>query len=613
MATTDKVVVDIITNSDKSQTSMLKYAAAAGTAAVAIGAIIKVGKELVDAYAVQEQAEARLEATIKATGSAAGLTKTELTNMASGLQGVTKFGDEAIIGAESLLLTFKNVGEDTFPRALESILDVSEAMGTDLKASSIQLGKALNDPVGGIAALNRVGIQFTDDQKATIKSMMDMNDVSGAQGIILDELEGQFGGVARAAGQTATASFTQLNNATGDLKEQLGQSIAEGLQPFAEATTNLVSKLTNWIEKNRGISDFLDDMADGSVTATRRIEELQDVIDAGAKAAGRKKIFGDEYTQNLIDAGKEAQRLLAGILMNEALEKRYADAIKTRETEQIAAAKFEMESNAAKINSIEKLEELRIASLTTDERKLELIQAEINELLKYSDVPEVMELINELAKERNSLREEGNESLGTLMATEESNNAMLEEYANQRMIESSRALNGIDNQAEAIEELAMDYEALAGSMITSFASAFKEVGAGNSTLWKGMKDGAMDAISNILEAFAAQWIVQAIAAGASLNFVSAAGYTAAAAGAYAASGLVQSFATGGSFIADNPQLIQVGEGAGSERVTVDQASGSTGGSERIYASVDGGDGFWMTLQRGVDNRKLRIPERSIVS
>ena len=191
---------DLDKSIDSSEKKTKKFSKFAIAAYAAIGvAILALSKKAVKAFAVQEQAEAKLNATIKSTGQAAGLTFNELTKMASGLQEVTKFGDEAIIGAETLLLTFKDIGGDIFPRALESILDVSEAMGQGLKESTVQLGKALNDPIQGLTAMRRVGIQFTDQQKEQIKILQNNTQLFEAQTIILDELEAQLGGSARAA------------------------------------------------------------------------------------------------------------------------------------------------------------------------------------------------------------------------------------------------------------------------------------------------------------------------------------------------------------------------------------------------------------------------------
>ena len=67
MAQRTKVFVDIKTTSDGKEpgAGLKKFAIGAGVAAVAIAGLIKIGKDLVSIYSDQEQAEARLEQTIK--------------------------------------------------------------------------------------------------------------------------------------------------------------------------------------------------------------------------------------------------------------------------------------------------------------------------------------------------------------------------------------------------------------------------------------------------------------------------------------------------------------------------------------------------------------------
>ena len=78
-------------------------------------------------------------------------------------------------------------------------VDLAQAMGGAPKDAAIQLGKALNDPIKGISALTRIGVTFTDEQKAQIKTMQEAGDMAGAQGVILAELNKEFGGSAQAA------------------------------------------------------------------------------------------------------------------------------------------------------------------------------------------------------------------------------------------------------------------------------------------------------------------------------------------------------------------------------------------------------------------------------
>lgn len=226
----DKVVIDIVAKDKtkqgiKSSESSFKGLAKTLSPLIAVGFGVAAVKSATDAYIRQENAVAQLDARLKSTGNAVGIASKELQKMAASLQGVTTFGDEAIIEMQSLLLTFTQIGGETFPQATEAILNVSTAMGQDLKSSAIQVGKALNDPILGVTALARSGIQFTESQKDMIKELTTAGDLIGAQSIILKELETQFGGAARAAKDTLGGALISLSNTFGDeVFEALGKS-----------------------------------------------------------------------------------------------------------------------------------------------------------------------------------------------------------------------------------------------------------------------------------------------------------------------------------------------------------------------------------------------------
>ena len=209
-------------------------------AAIAGGAVYKA---VISATIEQERVTAQLEQRLRSTGGAAGLTRDELLDMASAMQQVTTYGDEAVIPAQSLLLTFTKIGREVFPRALETVLDMSTALGQDLKSSAVQLGKALNDPIQGVSALSKVGVQFTEQQKEQIKTLVESGRVMDAQKIILSELETQMGGSARAARDTLGGSIEALKNAFGDLLE--GDTGSEGLIGAREAIEELTRVMSD--------------------------------------------------------------------------------------------------------------------------------------------------------------------------------------------------------------------------------------------------------------------------------------------------------------------------------------------------------------------------------
>ncbi len=200
------------------------------------------GATSVQAFRVQAKAVAQVEAGLKSTGNQVGFTSKQLQAMASSLQGKTLFGDEDILqNATAQLLTFTNISGDQFARTQAAALDLATRLDGDLKGASIQLGKALNDPVANLSALSRSGIQFSEDQKAVIKSLAETGRLADAQTLILDELNKQYGGSAEAAAK-ADGGITQLANAFGDLQEQFGAILVDILRPLIDWASDMVAK-----------------------------------------------------------------------------------------------------------------------------------------------------------------------------------------------------------------------------------------------------------------------------------------------------------------------------------------------------------------------------------
>ena len=184
----------------------------------AVGDSISKAKEQIDS-------EERVKAALISTAGAAGVTFSEMESLAKGLQKVTTVGDETILRGESMLLTFTNIGKNVIPQATETMLNLSVAMRTDVQQSAIQLGKALNDPITGVTALRRVGVQLTDQQEDQIKKLVELGKLEEAQKIILDELQTEFGGLARKIAETDSGQIEQLNNQIGDMQEKLGKEL----------------------------------------------------------------------------------------------------------------------------------------------------------------------------------------------------------------------------------------------------------------------------------------------------------------------------------------------------------------------------------------------------
>jgi hypothetical protein len=216
--------------------------------------IVGLGAAVFAAAEEADRAERKLTNTFRSMGAAVWTTTDALKAQASALQDVTTFGDEEILELQAVMLTFGNVTGESFDRATKAALDMSSLLGQDLQTSAIQLGKALNDPIKGVAALRRVGVSFTESQLEQIKVMQQSGDLMGAQTLILNELERQFGGTAEEMAKTAGGQFKQAMNQLGEAAEEFGavlvpviKDIATGIKDFAKWLQTLNPETKEWV------------------------------------------------------------------------------------------------------------------------------------------------------------------------------------------------------------------------------------------------------------------------------------------------------------------------------------------------------------------------------
>jgi hypothetical protein len=200
----------------------------------AFNAAVGVVTPFINAATESEDAVANLESTLRSMGDVTGLSSQQLQDMAGGLQQITRYSDETILNGEAMLLTFGNIGGDVFPRATEAMLDLASKFGS-VDQASVMLGKALNDPIAGVTALRRVGVQLTEQQEEQIKAFMEAGDIASAQGVILGELERQVGGLAEAYGDTFAGKLEIFKNRLGEIQETIGRALLPILTDMMDA------------------------------------------------------------------------------------------------------------------------------------------------------------------------------------------------------------------------------------------------------------------------------------------------------------------------------------------------------------------------------------------
>jgi len=237
--------------------------------AIVAGSALVLGVGLKEAMA-SEKLNAQFTAGIKSTGNAANLSVKGMDDLAASIAGYSGQSYESIGSTEKLLQTFKdikNVGPNKiFDQATTAAADMAAKMGGDASSTAIKLGRALEDPVKGVMALTRVGVVFTQAQKDSIKAMVKHGDTMGAQKVILKELNVEFGGAAKAAGETLPGQLNRSKVAFGELSKSVVETILPIVTPAIQGLAGKITAATPQIKAFA--KSFSEDLKNAITTLT---------------------------------------------------------------------------------------------------------------------------------------------------------------------------------------------------------------------------------------------------------------------------------------------------------------------------------------------------------
>jgi Prophage tail length tape measure protein len=167
-------------------------------------------KAMMDHAEQSERRMAKLEAVLKSTGSAAGITAQGMKDIAAASAGNSMFGKGETLDAMTRLASSGRIAGDQFKETITAAADMATVMGDDLTSASKRLGNALAEPSEGLQKLRREGVFFSDSQKRLIENFEKTNQLGKAQQVILDQLHRQFGGAAKADAETAAGEWKKL-------------------------------------------------------------------------------------------------------------------------------------------------------------------------------------------------------------------------------------------------------------------------------------------------------------------------------------------------------------------------------------------------------------------
>lgn len=236
-------------------------------------------KTLIDSGGEAEKATAQMNAVLKSTHGIAGMTTKQLENLADAQQGVTEYSENTTEQAENLMLTFTKIGKSVFPDSISAAEDMATALHTDVNSSVMLVGKALGNlsinskgVVQGLTALKKSGVNFTDEENKQIATMLKHNNVAGAQKLVIKELETEFGGSAKAAGQTVSGQMSIIKNTIHSTLEKVGLMILPTVRALLPQVTGMLKQAAANLAAHQGdIKRGLAQFAAGATTIFTKV------------------------------------------------------------------------------------------------------------------------------------------------------------------------------------------------------------------------------------------------------------------------------------------------------------------------------------------------------
>lgn len=249
----DKATDDTQNQLDKLKSFVKDHWMGIATTLTAVSASITAAfYKCTEAAMVQEDALNDLVAAMQKAGTYTPIAEQELVDYARALQGVTKYGDEAIISIEANLQGYGMTVREV-RAATKATLDLAAAKKIDLWAASELVGKAF---AGETGTLSRYGLILGDNIPKTEKFAA-----------VLALINEKYGDRAQRDAETYRGKMIQLSNAYGDLKEAIGGAItkSDAMNNSLDMFKGFIEGLTNFIEQHPAVTKII--LIAGAITA----------------------------------------------------------------------------------------------------------------------------------------------------------------------------------------------------------------------------------------------------------------------------------------------------------------------------------------------------------
>lgn len=227
-------------------------------------------KQSIDAAKVQLKVEKMLETTMKRTSNASKEQIQAIKDEASALQNVGIIGDEVALAGANQLAIYGLKSEEIkklMPNINDMIAKEKGFNGTqeDAVAMAEVIGKAMEGKTKGLL---KYGVALTTSEEKMFKAMKKEERLE----FIRNKLNKSIGGTNEALRQTDEGKIVAMNNAWGDMKEELGKKLIPYIAQFSAWFETKIPLIQSLI---LGIADKIQEFV---TKATPYIDKLKEIF-----------------------------------------------------------------------------------------------------------------------------------------------------------------------------------------------------------------------------------------------------------------------------------------------------------------------------------------------
>jgi hypothetical protein len=242
----------------------------------------------IGAAAEAEKTHAKLIAALQTQGTNMPSVIAAYEAYATALQKTTIYQDDAIEGAEALLVQIGGVMPKDMERALEATTNLASGLGIDLNQAAMMVAKAAE---GNTTALHKTGVTF-DETRVQAEGF----------GYVLDTINDKFGGQAAAAANTYEGRLKQLANTWNNVQESIGRVITqnETVLKAIDLVNNAIDSNTGELKDNATATDLVSAAVIGAAKALGFLVEAANFAQTEFQDL---RVFVDKTAQGFLDLG----------------------------------------------------------------------------------------------------------------------------------------------------------------------------------------------------------------------------------------------------------------------------------------------------------------------